>query len=91
MPKTLSALSILYYFNKILEFSKSEKAKDLLGIINDLDYKNNSSISINYNFTVKISSEYTQKYLHLLKCDWNLTNTAYIKKLIKYMKDVNFI
>ena len=77
--------------NKILEFSKSEKAKDLLGIINDLDYKNNSSISINYNFTVKISSEYTQKYLHLLKCDWNLTNTAYIKKLIKYMKDVNFI
>ena len=76
---------------RIIQFSQGENAKALLGIINDLDYSNNSSISINYNFTVKISSEYTQKYLHLLKCDWNITNKAYIKKLIAYMKKVNFI
>lgn len=77
--------------NRIINFSKSDKSKLLLGIINDLDYKNNSAISINYNFTVKILSNYTQKYLHLLKCDWNITNKSYIKKIITYMKDVNFI
>jgi len=76
---------------RIIEVSEGENSKALLGIINDIDYKNNSSISINYNFTVKISSEYTQKYLHLLKCDWNITNKAYIKKIIAYMKKVNFI
>ena len=48
-----------------------------------------SSTSLTYN--IKISSEYTQKYLHLLKCDWNITNKSYIKKLVAYMKKVNFI
>lgn len=76
---------------RIIQFSQGENAKALLGIINDLDYNNNSSISINYNFTVKICSDYTQKYLHLLKCDWNISNKAYIKKLVAYMKKVNFI
>lgn len=77
--------------NRIIELSKSEKAKSLLGIINDIDYKDNSALSINYNFTVKINSDYTQKYLHLLKCDWNITNKSYIRKIIAYMRDVNFI
>ena len=74
--------------NKIIEISKSDTSKDLLGIINDLESDN---ILINYNFTVHITSEYTQKYLHLLKCDWNETSSAYIKKLVIYMKKVNFI
>ena len=77
--------------NRILELSKGENSKALLGIINDFDYSNKDNISINYNFSVSITSEYTQKYLHLLKCDWNETSKNYIRKLILYMKKVNFI
>ena len=46
---------------------------------------------INYNYSVNIKSEYTQKYLHLLKSDWNETNKTYIKKLVNYMREVRFI
>ena len=77
--------------NRILELSKGENSKALLGIINDFDYSNKDNISINYNFSVSITSEYTQKYLHLLKCDWNETSKNYIRKLILYMKKVKFI
>lgn len=77
--------------NRILELSKGENSKALLGIINDFDYSNKDNISINYNFSVSITSNYTQKYLHLLKCDWNKTSKNYIRKLILYMKKVNFI
>lgn len=77
--------------NRILEISNSENSKDLLGIINDFDYSNKKNISINYNFSVAITCEYTKKYLHLLKCDWNETSKNYIRKLILYMKKVNFI
>ena len=77
--------------NRILELSKGKNSKALLGIINDFDYSNKEKISINYNFSVKIVSDYTQKYLHLLKSDWNETSKSYIRKLIVYMKKVNFI
>ena len=77
--------------NKILTLSKGKNSKALLGIINDFDYSNKEKISINYNYSVKIVSDYTQKYLHLLKCDWNETSKSYIRKLLLYMKKVNFI
>lgn len=77
--------------NRIIEISKSKDAKSLLGIINDLDNSENAKSTINYNFSVNIKSEYTQKYLQLLKCEWNETNKSYIRKLINYMKKVNFI
>ena len=48
-------------------------------------------MSINYNFSVNIKSDYTQKYLRLLKCDWNACDKAYLTKIISYMKKVNFI
>ena len=77
--------------NRILELSKDNNSKALLGIVNDFDYSNKDNISINYNFSVDITSNYTQKYLHLLKCDWNKTSKNYIRKLILYMKKVRFI
>ena len=77
--------------DKILEISKSDNSKTLLGIINDFDYSQKNNISLNYNYSVAITSEYTQKYLHLLKCDWNETSKNYIRKLLLYMKKVNFI
>lgn len=79
-------------FNRrIIELSKGENASILLGIINDLNNSKNSAFSMNYNFSVKIKSEYTQKYLHLLKSEWNETSKSYIKKIIGYMRQVNFI
>ena len=77
--------------NKILELCKSENSKSLYGIINDFDNSNKEKFFINYNYSVAITSEYTQKYLHLLKCDWNETSKNYIRKLLLYMKKVNFI
>lgn len=77
--------------NRILELSKGENSKALLGIINDFDYSNKDNISINYNFSVDIKSDYTKKYLHLLKSDWNETSKNYIRKLILYMRKVKFI
>lgn len=77
--------------NRIIEISKSKDSKFLLGIINDLDNSEKATSTINYNFSVNIKSEYTQKYLKLLKCEWNETNKNYIRKLINYMKKVNFI
>ena len=87
----IEIVSSKIFKNKILELSKSENSKALLGIINDFDYSNKENISINYNFSVSITSEYTKKYLHLLKCDWNETSKNYIRKLILYMKKVKFI
>ena len=49
------------------------------------------SMSINYNFSVNIKSDFTQKYLNLLKNNWNETTKSYIKKLVEYMRKVNFI
>ena len=88
--KKIDIVSEKEFNEKIIEISKGKNAKYLLGIINDLDSKG-AIISVNYNFSVNIKSEYTQKYLHLLKNDWNKTDTQYIKKLIKYMIQVNFI
>ena len=91
LGSNIKIISSEEFKNKILELSKSEDSKALLGIINDFDISDKDNISINYNFSVSITSEYTQKYLHLLKSDWNETSKNYIRKLILYMKKVNFI
>lgn len=77
--------------NKILESSNNKNSSSLNGIINDLNITSESQMSINYNFSVNIKSDYTQKYLRLLKCDWNACDKAYLTKIISYMKKVNFI
>ena len=77
--------------NKIIETSKGKNAQILFGIINDLNNTKTSDTSINYNFSVNITSEYTRKYLMLLKNDWNKCDKNYIKKIVNYMKEVEFI
>ena len=77
--------------NRIIEISKSDKSQILFGIINDIGNTKTSTMAINYNFSVNIKSEYTQKYLSLLKNEWNKTDKNYIRKIISYMRDVNFI
>ena len=91
MGYSIKIISSDAFKNKMIEMSKGENSKALLGIINDFDYADKDKISINYNFSVAIKSDYTKKYLHLLKSDWNETSKNYIRKLILYMKKVNFI
>lgn len=76
---------------RIVEFSKGEKAKILFAIINDVESTDKSAIAINYNFSINIKSEYTQNYLKMLKCEWNKTDKNYIRKIVNYMREVNFI
>ncbi len=77
--------------NKILEISKGKDAQILFGIINDINNTRNSKISIDYNFSVNIKSEYTQKYLKFLRTEWNKIDKKYIEKIVKYMREVKFI
>lgn len=76
--------------NYILNLSKTEK-NALKGIINDLVYDDNHLLTINYNFTVNIQSDFTKNYLHLLNFDWPVIDENYLLKILKHMKDVNFI
>ena len=76
---------------RIVEISKGENAQVLFGIINDINNTKNSNISIDYNFSVNIKSEYTQKYLSLLKSEWKKIDKKYIEKIVKYMREVKFI
>ena len=77
--------------NKIIKISKSKEAQILFGIINDINNDKDSKVSINYNFSVNIKSDYTQKYLKIMQCEWNKIDKKYLEKVIKYMKKVKFI
>ena len=89
--KEIEIVSDSKFREKLVEASKSDKAKMLYGIINDLNGQNGNAETINYSFSVNIKSDYTQKYLHLLKNDWNKIDNSYLKKIIQYMIDVYFI
>lgn len=79
-------------FNNYLKnISLDDSASSLSAIINDFSYDSNNLLSLNYDFTVNIKSDYTRKYLHLLNCDWPMTDDIYLNKLLNYMKKVNFI
>ena len=77
--------------SRIIEISKSDKSQILFGIINDLNNTKTSTTSINYNFSVNIKSEFTLKYLKVLKKEWNRIDKNYIRKIVNYMRDVKFI
>ena len=64
---------------------------NLNSIINDISYDSNHLLSLNYDFTVNIISDTTQKYLHLLNFDWPNIDDTYVLKILTYMKKVNFI
>lgn len=73
--------------NKIIEYSR-EKTENVSAIVNDFD---TSNLSLDYNYTVNIRSDFTQKILKQLGFTWKKVDKEYIEKIIKYMKDVNFI
>ena len=76
----------------IQKLSKESSKNYLLGsIINDIQYDRHNLLSINYNYTVPICSNYTQNYLHLLNFNWPMVSDTYIKKLLTYMQTVHFI
>ena len=77
--------------NYILKLSGNNKnSQALKGIINDFSFTN-SNLSLTYGYTVNILSDYTQKYLKFFGFEWPIINDLYLKKIIKYMKDVKFI
>lgn len=86
----VNILNNIEFNNYILELSKNNK-DSLKGIINDFSYDKDNNLTVNYNYTVNIKSDYTQKYLHLLNFDWPIIDEQYILKILKHMKDVNFI
>ena len=90
MDINVNILNSSEFNDYILNLTKTEKSA-LKGIINDLVYDENNLLTINYNFTVNIHSNYTKNYLHLLNFDWPVIDEEYLLKILKYMKDVNFI
>ena len=76
--------------NYILNLSKTQK-EAIKGIINDLNYNENNLLTIDYNYTVNIQSNYTRNYLHLLNFDWPVLDEEYLLKILLHMKDVGFI
>ena len=77
--------------NYLKEISSNSNTSSLSAIINDFSYDSNNLLSLNYDFTVNIKSDYTRKYLHLLNCDWPIADDIYLNKLLNYMRKVNFI
>ena len=79
-------------FNDYLHELSNNNSKFLNSIVNDIYFdKNNNQLSLNYNFTVKIKSNYTKEYLSKLNIDWPKIDQEYINKIVSYMKKVNFI
>ena len=78
-------------FDKKLHRLSSESDSDLNYIINDVTYNQDHLLTLNYDYTVHIKSDFTQKYLEKLGFKWPYPDSDYIKKLIAYMKKTNFI
>lgn len=73
--------------NRILEYSKNMN-DGISAIVNDF---NTTNLSLDYNFSVNIKSDFTQKILKELGFTWKKIDNKYLSIIIKYMKDVNFI
>lgn len=71
----------------IIKYSK-EKNENVSALVNDFD---TSNLSLDYNYTVNIKSDFTQKILKQLGFTWKKIDSEYINKIVKYMKDVDFI
>ena len=73
--------------NKILEYTQSINS-EIDAIINDIDTTN---LSLNYNYTVNIKSDFTQKILKDLGFTWSKIDDTYLTKIFTHMIDVGFI
>lgn len=87
MNYNIKVLSEDSFRETIIEYSK-EKNESVSALVNDFD---TSNLSLDYNYTVNIRSDFTQKILKQLGFSWNKIDKEYIRKIIQYMKDVNFI
>lgn len=87
MNYNLKVLNDDSFRETIIKYSK-EKNESVSALVNDFD---TSNLSLDYNYTVNIRSDFTQKILKQLGFSWNKIDKEYIKKIIQYMKDVNFI
>lgn len=87
----ISSISEKDFEKYILKLSSDNKNNQALkGIINDFSFKD-SNLSLNYGYTVNVLSDYTQKYLKTFGFEWPLVSDLYLRKIIKYMRDVKFI
>ena len=79
-------------FNNLLHsIATTDKYSALDSIVNDFSVDTDNQLSLNYNFSVNIKSEFTINYLHLLGFDWPVITDEYIYKIVNYMKKVGFI
>lgn len=72
---------------RVLNYSKS-KNEAISAIVNDF---NTTNLSLDYNFSVNIKSEFTIKALKSLGFEWKKIDNEYLSIIIKYMKNVDFI
>ncbi len=87
----ISTISDKEFEKYILEISNDSKNRNILeGIINDFSF-DNKQLTLDYGFTVNISSTYTQKYLKLLGFEWPKLDNDYFLKILEYMRKVKFI
>ena len=83
----IKVLSEENFKDTIIKYSK-EKNENVSALVNDFD---TSNLSLDYNYTVNIKSDFTQKILKQLGFTWAKIDDKYITKIINYMKDVDFI
>ena len=57
-------------------------------IVNDIDTTN---LSLKYNYTVNIKSEYTKNILKDLGFEWKKINNNYLYKIFNHMISIGFI
>ncbi|MBP3462997.1 MAG: amino acid adenylation domain-containing protein [Clostridia bacterium] len=73
--------------NRVLNYSKS-KNDAISAIVNDF---NTTNLSLDYNFSVNIKSDFTIKALKSLGFEWQKIDKEYLSVIIKYMRDVHFL
>ena len=76
-------------FAKLIETLSAniENQEKLLGIINDFT----EDKDLVYNYTIKQKNEITCTYLNNLGFNWPKINESYLRKVLDYMKKVDFI
>lgn len=76
-------------FAKLIEAlsANTENQKKLLGIINDFT----EDKDLVYNYTIKQNNKVSCKYLENLGFTWPKIDETYLRKVLDYMKKVNFI
>ena len=83
----IKILSEEAFRNRILEYSKNMN-DNISAIVNDF---NTTNLSLDYNFSVNIKSDFSQRILSQLGFNWRNIDNAYLRTIITYMRDIKFI